>query len=85
MTGVQTCALPIYAHREEIAARTKPKTPRYISVPPRRSIAGNSCKALLTHQLDGKPELEEESEVDLQDFEGLVELQDNGLVALAKI
>ena len=87
LSGVQSWAIAVAtaseygdAHREEIAARTKPKAPRYIPVPPRRSIAGNSRKALLTQQLDGKPEPEEESEVDLQDLEGLVELQDNGPV-----
>lgn len=87
LSGVQSWAIAVAtaseygdAHREEFAARTKPKTPRYIPITPRRSITGNSRKALLTHQLDGKPEPEEESEVDLEDLEGLVELQDNGQV-----
>ena len=84
LSGVQSWAIAVAtaseygdAHREEIAARTKPKTTRYLTVQPRRSVTGTNHKALLTHQLDGKPEPELESEVDLEDLEALQDLQDN--------
>ena len=82
LSGVQSWAVTVAtaseygdAHREEIAARTKPKTPRYLTVP-RRSLTGTSRKALLTHPLDAKAEPGEESEVDLVDLEDLQDYED---------
>ena len=88
LSGVQSWAIAVAtaseygdAHREEVAARTKPRTPRFVTVQPRRSLTGTSRKALLTHPEPVKPEPEDESEVDFGDLGDLVDLQeheDNG-------
>ena len=84
LSGVQSWAVAVAtasdygdAHREEIAARTKPRTPRFTPVP-RRSLAGTSGRALLTQQTPVTPELQEESDVDLAELADLQEVDEAG-------
>ena len=77
LSGVQSWAVAVAtaseygdAHREGIAARTKPKTPRYITVP-RRSVTGETGKALLAQRTPVKAEPEDGTDVDLDQLEDL--------------
>ena len=65
------------AHREENAARNKPKTARFVTVP-RRSMTGQTGRALLTHPSPVKTERDDETVADLDELEDLQNLSDGG-------
>ena len=64
------------AHREENAAQNKPKTARFVTVP-RRSMTGQTGRALLTHPTPVKTERDDESVAELDELEDLQDCNDS--------